>query len=48
MAAALLADLPTGAAADPSQPAAAAPPPAPVVYGTGALLADLAQQGSRR
>jgi hypothetical protein len=50
MAAALLADLPTGAAADPSQLAAAVPPPAPVVYGdaaygTGALLADLAQRG---
>ena len=51
MAATLLADLPTGSAADPSQPAAAAqPPPAPIVYGdaaygTGALLADLDQRG---
>ena len=51
MAATLLADLPTGSAADPTQPAATAqPPPAPIVYGdaaygTGALLADLAQRG---
>jgi hypothetical protein len=51
MAATLLAALPTGSAADPTQPAAAAqPPPAPVVYGdaaygTGALLADLDQRG---
>jgi hypothetical protein len=51
MAATLLADLPTGSAADPTQPAAAAqPPPAPIVYGdaaygTGALLADLDQRG---
>jgi hypothetical protein len=33
----LLADLPTGSAADPSPPAAAAqPPPAPIVYGDAA------------
>jgi Transposase DDE domain/Transposase domain (DUF772) len=49
MAATLLADLPTGSAADPTQPAAAAQPP-PIVYGdaaygTGALLADLDQRG---
>jgi hypothetical protein len=51
MAQALLADLPSGSAADPLQPAATAQPrPAPIVYGdaaygTGALLADLDQRG---
>jgi hypothetical protein len=51
MAPTLLADLPTGSAADPTQSAAAAPPPpAPIVYGdaaygTGALLAELEGQG---
>jgi hypothetical protein len=46
MAAALLADLPAGSAADPSQPAAMAPVVyGDAAYGTGALLADLEQRG---
>src|SRR5918996_2045115 len=46
MAPALLADLPARSAADPSQPAATAPVVyGDAAYGTGALLADLDQQG---